>query len=108
MKSPTVGMSGRASAGCQALVLPPAIAAQRLRAAQTLIRRKVLEQSIRGRLLHCCERLVDTERRRFLARREVPEGCQELAHDGLRRNQQIGPVDEPALIGTRLDVGTLE
>src|SRR5262245_46469526 len=58
-------------------------------------------------LLQRLHDVVDAEARRLLPRREIFEGRDELAHDGLSRHHQERMADAPLVIGVRRDVGPL-
>jgi hypothetical protein len=58
-------------------------------------------------ILHLFHDLVNREARRLLARRELFEGCQEIANIRLSRHQQEGTFKPPVPIGVRSDARPL-
>jgi hypothetical protein len=51
--------------------------------------------------------LIQAEARGLLARRELLEGGQEVADVGLGRHQQVGPVEQPVVVGVGGDLSAL-
>src|SRR5262245_10453057 len=62
----------------------------------------------RRRISQLLHRLLDREAARPLARRELLEALQMLSHQGLRRDQHEGMLDEPAHVVAGLVLGALE
>ena len=96
-----------------------AISAEHLRESLTPLQRDKCDDSevaVNQRSVHCAttdalhllHRLIDGERGRLLARREILERLHELAHDHRGRHHDIAALKQPLVVSVRCDVRSLE